>query len=98
MYKIDWNKVREQIVEMSELIDEDYDVEIVEDTVFRNYTKTYTFSGNIDVCGEPVYTSGTYMNDLDSLEVTDFTSDCEDLELYLEEYTLEEIEELISTH
>jgi hypothetical protein len=98
MYEIDWNQVRQQILDMSELIDEEYDVEVCEGTVFKVYTKKYSFSGNISVSGQPVYTSGTYTNELDDLSLNDFTSDNEEFELYLEDYTIEEIEGLIQNN
>jgi hypothetical protein len=50
------------------------------------------------VSGQPVYTSGTYTNELDDLSLNDFTSDNEEFELYLEDYTIEEIEGLIQNN
>ena len=96
MFNIDWKKVASQIHDMSELVDEEYDVDVCEGTAFRYYTKKYSFSGYIEVAGKPVYTSGSFINELDNFELSEFASENEDLELYLEDYNLEEIAELIA--
>lgn len=96
MYTIDWKQVREQIQEISELVEENDDVEIVEDVTFKVCDKKYQFTGWIEVCNKPVYTQGSYWNDFRDLELRDFFAEDEDLEEYLENYTFDELERKIA--
>ena len=92
MIRLNFENIHEQISELAEMV-ESYEYETnVEDFYFTRVMEKYRFEGYIDVCGKRVYTKGTYTNDFCNFELFDFCAEDDDLEEYLENYTLEELQ------
>jgi hypothetical protein len=92
MEALDFNDIREQIEQISTLVESYEDFSIIEDdcTYFR--VDKYRFSGTISINGKPVYTCGSYKNVFEEVNIIEFTADNEELAEYLENYELDLIQ------
>lgn len=96
MESLDFKDIREQISEMAECYESYEDFDDIDDNYFYYRVDKYRFSGEVIVNGKSVYASGEYRNDFDMFELSDFSADDEDLQEYLENYEINEIEYQIS--
>jgi hypothetical protein len=93
MVTLDFHDIHNQIYNLSELVESYDDFEDIDRETCWNITiDKYEFEGYIQVNGKRVYTKGSYTNDFEKLDLVDFYAEDDDLEEYLENYTLEELQ------
>jgi hypothetical protein len=93
MITLDFKDIHNQIHNISELVDSYDDFQDIDRETYWNITiDKYEFEGYIQVNGKRVYTKGSYTNDFSNFELFDFYAEDDDLEEYLENYTLEELQ------
>lgn len=93
MVTLDFHNIHNQIYNLSELVESYDDFEDIDRETCLNITiEKYEFEGYIQVNGKRVYTKGSYTNDFEKLDLVDFYAEDDDLEEYLENYTLEELQ------
>lgn len=93
MVTLDFHDIHNQIYNLSELVESYNDFEDIDRETCWNITiDKYEFEGYIQVNGKRVYTKGSYTNDFEKLDLVDFIAEDDDLEEYLENYTLEELQ------
>lgn len=97
MITLDFKDIHNQIYNISELVESYEDFEDIErDTYLPIIIDKYEFEGYIQVNGKRVYTKGSFTNDFEELNLIDFEAEDDDLEEYLENYTLEELQRKIA--
>jgi hypothetical protein len=93
MITLDFKDIHNQIHNISELVDSYDDFQDIDRETYWNITiDKYEFEGYIQVNGKRVYTKGSYTNGFEKLDLVDFYAEDDDLEEYLENYTLEELQ------
>jgi hypothetical protein len=93
MITLDFKDIHNQIYNLSEMVESYDDFEDIDRETCWNITiDKYEFEGYIQVNGKRVYTKGSYTNDFEKLDLVDFYAEDDDLEEYLENYTLEELQ------
>jgi hypothetical protein len=97
MIALDFKDIHNQIYNLSELVESYDDFEDIDRETCWNITiDKYEFEGYIQVNGKRVYTKESYTNDFEKLDLVDFIAEDDDLEEYLENYTLEELQRKIA--
>lgn len=97
MITLDFKDIHNQIYNISELVESYEDFEDIErDTYLPIIIDKYEFEGYIQVNGKRVYTRGSFTNDFEELNLIDFEAEDDDIEEYLENYTLEELQRKIA--
>lgn len=93
MVTLDFKDIHNQIYNLSEIVESYDDFEDIDrETCWNTTIDKYEFEGYIQVNGKRVYTKGSYTNDFEKLDLVDFYAEDDDLEEYLENYTLEELQ------
>lgn len=93
MITLDFKDIHNQIHNLSEIVESYDDFEDIDRETYWPITiEKYEFEGYIQVNGKRVYTKGSYTNDFEKLDLVDFIAEDDDLEEYLENYTLEELQ------
>lgn len=96
MEALDFKDIREQIEAIATCVEVSDDFVDIEDEYIPITIEKFEFAGYISVCGKAVYTSGSYINNFEDFSLNDFSAEDEELEEYLENYELNELEIKIS--